>query len=93
MCVCVLLPLSHLDVYLQTLLKTTNHILVHDVRGSLSHLCNLVQRGVSPNSSLCVICSRTADSLADGSKDDVAVFKYGLYYMNILHVYGVSFVV
>ena len=60
----------------QTLLKTTNHILVHDVRGSLAHLCTLVQRGVSPNSGLCVICSRGAETLADGSKDDVIVFRY-----------------
>ena len=60
---------------LQTLLKTTNHIMVHDVSCSLAHLRTLVQRGVSPNSSLCVICSRTADSLADGSKDDVIIFR------------------
>lgn len=58
----------------QTLLKTTNHILIHDVKGSLAHLHSLVQRGVSPNNHLCVICSRRADSLADGSKDDVVVF-------------------
>ena len=59
----------------QTLLKTTNHILVHDVRGSLDHLCALVQQGVSPCTRQCVICSRPADSLADGSKDDVVVFR------------------
>lgn len=63
-------PLSY-----QTLLKTTNHILIHDVQGSLGHLCTLVQRGVSPHSRLCVICSRLPDCLADGSKDDVIVFR------------------
>lgn len=61
-------------MYVQTLLKTTNHILIHDVKGSLAHLHSLVQRGVSPNNHLCIICSRRADSLADGSKDDVVVF-------------------
>ena len=60
---------------LQTLLKTTNHILIHDVRGSMAHLRSLVQRGVSPHSHLCVICSRDAESLADGTKDDVIVFR------------------
>lgn len=61
-------------LYVQTLLKTTNHILIHDVKRSLAHLHSLVQRGVSPNNHLCIICSRRADSLADGSKDDVVVF-------------------
>ena len=61
-------------MYVQTLLKTTNHILIHDVKGSLAHLHSLVQRGVSPNNHLCIMCSRRADSLADGSKDDVVVF-------------------
>lgn len=59
---------------LQTLLKTTNHILIHDVRGSLAHLRSLVQRGVSPSVNMCVICSRPPSTLADGSKDDVMVF-------------------
>ena len=82
MCVCVYINLyaniSYIYMYyvLQTLLKTTNHILVHDVRGSLSHLCDLVQQGVSPYSRQCVVCSRPADCLADGSKDDVIVFRY-----------------
>ena len=74
-----LITSCHLVVYglfsLQTLLKTTNHIMVHDVSCSLVHLRTLVKRGVSPNSSLCVICSRTADTLADGSKDDVVIFR------------------
>ena len=61
---------------MQTLLKTTNHILIHDVRGSLAHLCSLVQRGVSPSVNMCVICSRPPSGLADGSKDDVMVFTW-----------------
>jgi hypothetical protein len=73
--------------YEETLLKTTNHILVHDVRGSLNHLCTLVQQGVSPYTRQCVICSRPADSLADGSKDDVIVFSCGhLYHASCLGV-------
>ena len=60
----------------QTLLKTTNHILIHDVRGSMSNLRTLVQRGVSPHTRLCVICTRSAESLADGTKDDVIVFRW-----------------
>jgi hypothetical protein len=75
---CVVLVLYRLlfmlAMHVQTLLKTTNHILIHDVKGSLAHLHSLVQRGVSPNNHLCIICSRRADSLADGSKDDVVVF-------------------
>lgn len=59
---------------IQTLLKTTNHILIHDVKRSLAHLHCLVQRGVAPNNHLCIICSRSPDSLADGTKDDVVVF-------------------
>ena len=50
--------------------------MVHDVRGSLAHLRSLVQKAVTPVSSYCVICSRGAGSLADGSKDDVMVFRY-----------------
>ena len=49
--------------------------MIHDVRGSLAHLRGLVQRAVSPNVMLCVICTRRADGLADGSKDDVIVFR------------------
>ena len=79
----------------QTLLKTTNHILVHDVRGSLNHLCTLVQQGVSPHSRQCVICSRPADSLADGSKDDVLIFRCAcvhhmvlcLCFLHVVHVF------
>ena len=61
---------------MQTLLKTTHHILVHDVRGSLANLRSLVQKAVTPQLDLCVVCSRRAESLADGSKDDVVVFRY-----------------
>jgi hypothetical protein len=71
--------------YEETLLKKTNHILIHDVRQSLDNLCALVQQGVSPHSGQCVICSRPADCLADGSKDDVVVFSCGhLYHASCL---------
>lgn len=72
---CLYAPVSF-----QTLLKTTHHIMVHDVRGSLAHLRSLVQKAITPHSNQCVICSRMAGFLADGSKDDVIVFQYNNYY-------------
>ncbi len=42
----------------------------------MSNLRTLVQRGVSPHTRLCVICTRSAESLADGTKDDVIVFRW-----------------
>lgn len=72
----------------KTLLKTTNHILIHDVRGSLDHLCSLVQQGVSPHSRQCVICSRPADCMADGSKDDVIVYRCIRYPCAIHKIYS-----
>jgi len=62
--------------------------MVHDVCGSLVHLCALVQRGVSPSSSLCVICSRSADNLADGSKDDVIVFRCSNQYIQCAYLHA-----
>ncbi len=62
-------------LHMQTLLKTTHHIMVHDVRGSLAKLRSLVQKAISPHSNTCVICSRGAEFLADGSRDDVVVFR------------------
>ena len=72
---------------MQTLLKKTNHILIHDVRQSLDNLCALVQQGVSPHSGQCVICSRPADCLADGSKDDVVVFRWTC---STIHVHALA---
>lgn len=76
-----------MKIFLQTLLKTTNHIMIHDVRGSLAHLRELVQRAVSPNVMLCVICTRRADCLADGSKDDVIVFRLVVFQCNTDRVF------
>lgn len=77
--------------YEETLLKTTHHIMVHDVRGSLSYLRSLVQKAITPHSCFCVICSRGAEFLADGSKDDVTVFQCGhLYHTSCLGLSGAT---
>ncbi len=50
--------------------------MVHDVQGSMANLCSLVQKAITPHSNLCVICSRGAEFLADGTKDDIILFRY-----------------
>ncbi|XP_065882689.1 vacuolar protein sorting-associated protein 8 homolog isoform X2 [Dysidea avara] len=66
--------------YEETLHKTTNHILFHDVRNSLDQLHKMSQKGLSPESTTCAICSRQAlaapqPSNKNPTKDNVVVFS------------------
>ena len=62
--------------FFQTLLKTTNHILIHDVQLSLTNLCSLAHQGIISDNDTCSLCDHSAGSeSADGTIDDVIVFR------------------
>ena len=50
--------------------------MVHDVQGSMANLRSLVQKAITPHTNRCVICSHGAEFLADGTKDNIALFRY-----------------
>ena len=62
---------------LQTLLKTTNHIMVHDVQASLGLLCSLSHHGMAATTSCCTLCNRPValSNNNDAPIEEVAVFR------------------
>ena len=77
--------------YEETLLKTTNHILIHDVQLSLTNLYSLSHRGVVSDNDCCCLCDRPAaiESCTEGISDDVIVFSCShLYHCSCLGISG-----
>ncbi|KAL5471029.1 hypothetical protein EMCRGX_G029102 [Ephydatia muelleri] len=63
--------------YEETLLKTTNHIMIHDVKELLANLYSQAQRGISPKTTQCNVCSRSSSSLVEGIQDRMIIFSCG----------------
>ena len=64
---------------MQTLLRTTNNLLDHDLYWSLNNLTQAVSRGLIPRKESCFICHRNFTKI--GEDEAVVVFRYQIIYL------------
>ena len=51
--------------------------MIHDVKELLTNLYSQAQRGISPKTTQCSVCSRSSNSLVEGIQDRIIIFSCG----------------
>ena len=49
--------------------------MIHDVKELLTNLYSQAQRGISPKTTQCSVCSRSSNSLVEGIQDRIIIFR------------------